>query len=632
MPRFSPTVLKFCAAAAILLATSSLAQAAPASIHVQGAGATPSGQVSLTLPGLPQPVGAKVGEDGTFTFPPFPYDYSGPLPLKFSVPVSGSRKEALKANAFTLTIDPLAFAVTAEGYASKASSIALNLSGNATAGIANKNAYFLVSTPPDAEVLNAEKPARITASIINVKESCCPRTMVPTEPLTIVIESRPSLPPPGDIVAVPPPVVGAIAPAAAPAAAQTPSAEPAAPDTPAPKKPNKPLKPGTGVSPQYPQGRPDPKAQKQSEADDQSGALSVGEVEHIVQLEAEPLAYATWSSSISWAQGLASVNDHVVHAILLQARMIGGFIDAQNFLDAQRSIQRRTSRAINNFTPSEALCRFGTLSRSLSATEERGRKTQLQLSKVLSDRERMHAGTIYADSQGSGSYARTRDFIVTYCDKSDENTALETVCEAESDTKFNRDVDYTRTIDAPLTLPVNFLTPPSDPQKAENGFVIELLNNLIANEPASDMSYESVSAGKALTDDVQNFRTAVAARNVARNSFSALIGMKAEGTAASGTYMRQVLQSMGLSADDATRLIGTNPSYYAQMEVLTKKIYQDPAFFINLYDKPANVDRQRTAIRALGLQQQNDLLQTLKRREMLLSVLLELKLRNTQDK
>jgi hypothetical protein len=92
--------------------------------------------------------------------------------------------------------------------------------------------------------------------------------------------------------------------------------------------------------------------------------------------------------------------------------------------------------------------------------------------------------------------------------------------------------------------------------------------------------------------------------------------------------MRGVMTQMGLSAAEATRLLGTNPSYFAQMEVLTKKIYQDPAFFADLYDKPANTQRQRGAMKGISLQQQRDLLDVLHRREMLLSALLELKIKN----
>lgn len=70
-------------------------------------------------------------------------------------------------------------------------------------------------------------------------------------------------------------------------------------------------------------------------------------------------------------------------------------------------------------------------------------------------------------------------------------------------------------------------------------------------------------------------------------------------------------------------MLGERPSYYAQMEVLTKKIYQSPDFYTNLYDKPANVERIGVSLDAIAVMNQRDRFDSLLRREMLASVLLE---------
>ena len=70
-------------------------------------------------------------------------------------------------------------------------------------------------------------------------------------------------------------------------------------------------------------------------------------------------------------------------------------------------------------------------------------------------------------------------------------------------------------------------------------------------------------------------------------------------------------------------ILGERPSYYAQMEVLTKKIYQSPNFYTNLYDKPANVKRIGASIDAITIMNQRDRFESLLRREMLTSVLVE---------
>lgn len=97
-------------------------------------------------------------------------------------------------------------------------------------------------------------------------------------------------------------------------------------------------------------------------------------------------------------------------------------------------------------------------------------------------------------------------------------------------------------------------------------------------------------------------------------------------------YMKALLAEFGISdsSDSDTTLnneiddiLGVRPSYYAQMEVLTKKIYQHPNFYLNLYDKPANVERIGASITAISLMNQRDRFESLLRREMLTSVLLE---------
>ena len=67
------------------------------------------------------------------------------------------------------------------------------------------------------------------------------------------------------------------------------------------------------------------------------------------------------------------------------------------------------------------------------------------------------------------------------------------------------------------------------------------------------------------------------------------------------------------------------------MEVLTKKIYQNPDFYTNLYDKPANVERKGVALQAIGLMQKFDLFKSYLRNEASLSILLELAVMDLQE-
>jgi len=129
-----------------------------------------------------------------------------------------------------------------------------------------------------------------------------------------------------------------------------------------------------------------------------------------------------------------------------------------------------------------------------------------------------------------------------------------------------------------------------------------------------------------------NMRSITAKRNVAQNSFNAIVGMKTEGSGGSKEFMTGILEELGLDATgEIPALIGEKPSYHAQMELLTKKIYQNPDFYTNLYDKPANVSRKGVAMQAIGLMQKFDMLKSTLRKEASLSVLLELAVTDEQN-
>jgi hypothetical protein len=193
---------------------------------------------------------------------------------------------------------------------------------------------------------------------------------------------------------------------------------------------------------------------------------------------------------------------------------------------------------------------------------------------------------------------------------------------------YNRDVDFTRVFDVPLTFDADFT---GAAKTNDQQSLIALFHNLTKIPPYMSSGEEAFDPNKNLLT-TQDARAINAARDVADNSFGALVGEKAKTTSASANYMRAVLTRLGVTAPDANRLIGENPSYFAQMEILTKKIFQDPTFYANLYDSPANIDRQRVAMKAVELQQDRDFLESLRRREMLLSVLLNLKLGTDTDR
>lgn len=306
---------------------------------------------------------------------------------------------------------------------------------------------------------------------------------------------------------------------------------------------------------------------------------------------------------------------------------LGGFYDAQAHSASMLALQKMSATAMNDYMPSEAVCQFGTLSRSLAASDTKARANQLLMSEVVLSRQLGIPGNAGAAGRGTDRNLRTKQFIENFCVGLDDNNALVNTCAGTPPGSVaNRDVDYTRALWQPETLNMDLtdggLTNPEES-------LIALGNNLYG----SSLMVKRLSDGQMKTEQgrfaYNIIRSVHAKRAVAQNSFAAITGLKAKGPKSSRPYVRQVLANLGMSTkeiDDymASKTGEINPSYYAQMDILTKRIYQDPAFYVHLYDKPANIKRQTAAMEGLGMMQDRDIYHSMSRSEMLLAVLVEL--------
>lgn len=341
---------------------------------------------------------------------------------------------------------------------------------------------------------------------------------------------------------------------------------------------------------------------------------------------------------------LKKLSDQNVKNIAGKARQIGTFYDAQNQNKAIQTMQKANAESANHYSTSDALCKYGSLSKSLAASDakqlsvrlgilERSQNRQL-LQKNMNPGNAEEAGRTLG--QSADKAGRLDQFMKKFCDPNDSDAALADTCTSTKDTQINRDIDMTRGLDIPLTLDIDFATAGGTLTEEEEN-ILALANNLYAhdlllNAGNADFKTMATTTEAEKIKDFQDFRSAVAKRGVAENSFAAIAAMKASGTGASYPYMKAVLGELGLSEEDIKRLVSENPSYYAQMEVLGRKLYQTPNFYGNLMDSPDNVARQSTALKSIALTQQRDIYESLGRTEMLLSALLEMYLLAEQDR
>lgn len=337
---------------------------------------------------------------------------------------------------------------------------------------------------------------------------------------------------------------------------------------------------------------------------------------------------------------LKALTDEMRNAALVTIGPRGSFLDAQVFSQTETSLGKQNTQSILGETASEQICRFGTLSRSLAESDDKSRVVQVGLAGQMLQREVMREGLASAfEKDVGGKLGRTSDkaarfaqYETTFCDPKLSNGAAGTTkCLTTSDARQNRDIDASRSLYNPLTLNLDFSTTGLDTKTTDEENLMALASNLFAHDLPVSMGTADFNAiikddGKesdSRKDKLMEYRSIVAKRTVAQNSFAALAAMKAEGSGGSAAYMKQMVEYLGLGAADQTALLGNNPSYYAQMELLTRKIYQSPAFYANLMESNANISRQQAAMEGIGLMQDRDIYNSLRRSEMVLSTLLE---------
>lgn len=351
-------------------------------------------------------------------------------------------------------------------------------------------------------------------------------------------------------------------------------------------------------------------------AHDDDGALD--DTEHVEDLE--------WALRNRWVPTFQMMTEQLVVNMVHQMLIVGTFFDARHQIQTQRLFQDLHTRAHKDYHPSVQMCEFGTNVRSLASSDLRRHANAQIFNKVLMDREMLKRGSPSYFSVERDFDARVRQFVTTYCDNTENNRQVEPICSSGNRNRISRDIDFTRLWELPFSLNINLTdTNITDDEVDMIAFSRYLFSTRTLDYHAPEI-YNQAAAKNVLTD----IRSLHALRSVPRNSFSHLVALKSQGTNEATPFLQKVLEQLEVPDDEVEAFIDENPSYFAQMEILTQKLYQRPEFYTNLYDKPANIKRTGASLRAIKLMQDRDRYESALRREMLVSLLLETKLRGAQ--
>lgn len=317
-----------------------------------------------------------------------------------------------------------------------------------------------------------------------------------------------------------------------------------------------------------------------------------------------------------------------------QMRIVGVLFDAKQILETNRTVQELQVQANKDYQPSESFCWFGTNTRSLAESENRSRYTQEALSQIQLSRQLGTSGVGSAED-GEDMDGRWRLFQTAYCDPKDNNwfgagSGLQSACGngAVDPLRRNRDIDFTGLIETPRTLLVDFEEAASLDENEVD--VIALASNLYGHRTPARKLEGAASVDSGAQPFYLQLRSVMAKRAVAQESYNAIVGLKgtSEGEGNTAPFLSAIARDAGLDPGDVEQYLGSDsalgnyPSTYAQLEVLSQKMFQNPKFFVTLYDKPANIERKKAALNAIELMLDRYLFESELRQEMLLSVLL----------
>ena len=328
--------------------------------------------------------------------------------------------------------------------------------------------------------------------------------------------------------------------------------------------------------------------------------------------------------------GLMGMAEQLSTAGELQVYAFGSIMDAKEQLETQRLLADKTAQAHRDYIPDVGMCTIGTAAESMAASDRNAEAAANALTKRMIDRQLGVKYSVGSEGMASDTKGRIEQFRRRFCDKNSNSGNTANLCLPSAGAHINRDIDYAATVGTRRTIKMNLT---NSSLEADDENVMALASNLYGNRifersetPSSAMNEDKGRISGQMVWYLDK-RSIAAKRSVAQNSFNEIVGMRSSGTGASenaGNYLYAIFRQLGVEPTlEARQMMGTNPSYYALLEAVAQKVYQDPEFFSNLYDAPTNVLRKSIAMQAINLTLDRDTFKSELRTEALLSVLLE---------
>ena len=161
---------------------------------------------------------------------------------------------------------------------------------------------------------------------------------------------------------------------------------------------------------------------------------------------------------------------------------IGKFFDAKHQLETQTIFQRLMADANKDYMPSEGICTVGTNTRSLAQSSRKGDLAHVAFANRVLQRQLLNKDVL---SAGDESDVKSRIDLLAdkHCNVKDNGNGLNWLCKNSSGPidRRNKDVDFTRLVDAKLTIDADFYKDETSEVTPDEEDVFALTSHLFAN-------------------------------------------------------------------------------------------------------------------------------------------------------
>lgn len=370
-------------------------------------------------------------------------------------------------------------------------------------------------------------------------------------------------------------------------------------------------------------------------------------------IDADFVIHRMWIYEIFWKKNLLTammlMTEQLSAVGMYQMLGVGQLIDAKDQLETQRDINILKAKAIHTYQPNVSFCSFGTNTRSLSNSRHKSYAAEKSLNSIAMQRLQGNISIAGSASSEQDKKARWEQFTSNYCHIYNNGwdiraavvagvdnisglvpacspTAIGTTPPPISDSgRVNADINYARTVAFNRTINFDTVIDPSTvdiPGEPSEETLVALSKNLFGhNLQAKSLRPD----GKKEEINFYDLRRVTALRSVALNSFNSIASLRSSGSAKEGLvdtrqFMAAVINDLGIADEERIWfLIGENPSFYSQMEILAKRLLQSPTFYSDLYVSEPNIRRISVVLEVLETMIDYFIAQSVERQKMLVS-------------